>query len=105
MKPKRPKRIGTRLDFWSDKIKSWKSSNLSQSEYCRKNNLDINLFSKWKRRLSKNNFIKIDSKRLSFSTTEYPFEIMIKGKYTIKLMNHFPEDDLKKIISVIGGEV
>jgi hypothetical protein len=105
MKQKNPKHYVKRQDFWKDHIRSWEISKLSQSDYCKGNNLDINLFSKWKHRLLSNNFVEIDSKEVSFPKNEYPIEILINNKYSIKLVQDFPLDDLKKIISVIGGDI
>lgn len=44
------KRIGR--DGWKQHIEQWKSSGLSQSEYCRRNDLNSKYFSNWKRKLS-----------------------------------------------------
>lgn len=104
MKQKGTKNKLTRSDFWKDQIRSWRSSDLSQSEYCRKNRLDINLFSKWKHRFSGINFVPIKSKPADFQKNEFSFELLINDKYKLKLMPDFSTDDLKKIMEVLRGE-
>ena len=39
--------------FWKEQIQSWQESSLTQTEYCRKNNLIPHRFTYWKRRIVK----------------------------------------------------
>ncbi len=40
------------VDFWKEQIEKWKSSGLTNSEYCRLNNLNLRNFYNWKIRIS-----------------------------------------------------
>lgn len=95
-----------RLDFWNNQIKSWKESGLSQSEYCRQNNIDEQLFSKWKIRLSKNNenkFVRVPVKLKNSFSNLSEIELLIKENYTIKVHSGFNPETLKRLIKVIEG--
>jgi hypothetical protein len=95
-----------RLDFWKNQIKSWKESGLSQSEYSRQNNIDEQLFSKWKIRLSKNiesNFVQITAAIKKDFLNEPELELVIKENYSIKVHSGFNPETLKKLIKVIEG--
>jgi len=39
--------------FWKEQIQNWQESNLTQVEYCRKNNLIPHRFTYWKNRIVK----------------------------------------------------
>jgi len=92
-----------RQDFWSVHIKSWKSSGQSQSEYCRRNNLDINLFSKWKHRNVNAGFIEVKAK-VPKHIDYYDFiEISVHDDYKIKIKPNFDEETLRRVLSLLGG--
>ena len=39
--------------FWSEQVKLWQSTDLTQRAYCEKNNLPFHRFNYWKRKLTK----------------------------------------------------
>ncbi|MBW1700455.1 MAG: hypothetical protein JRK26_27195 [Deltaproteobacteria bacterium] len=41
-----------RIERWKGRIKEWKSSSLTQSEYCRYHNLSYHKFRYWKKQLT-----------------------------------------------------
>ena len=95
-----------RQDYWQNKIKLWEEGGLSQSEYCRQNNIDQQQFSKWKIRLSKNTknkFVRINVKLRKDFPNPACLELVIKENYTIKIHSDFNPDTLKKLIETIGG--
>jgi hypothetical protein len=40
----------TKQDYWQEHIASWKTSGLTQKEYCRANSLSVQSFGYWKRK-------------------------------------------------------
>jgi hypothetical protein len=94
----------TRHEFWSGHIKSWKSGNLTQSEYCRKNKLDINLFSKWKRRNIKSGFVEVKTKVPEYTDANDFIEISVHDIYKIKVTRDFDNEALRKILNLLGGD-
>jgi len=53
----------TKSILWQERITGWQESGMSQSQYCRENDLPLGTFYYWKRRLSlkqsKNKFIQV----------------------------------------------
>lgn len=91
-----------RLDFWSNHISSWKTGSLSQSEYCRKNNLDINLFSKWKQRLY-SRFVEVKANISTKAVTDTVIEIEVNDIFRVKIKPDFDVETTRKILSILGG--
>lgn len=89
--------------FWSNHVELWKTSKLTQVEYCRQNKVDEQLFSKWKIRLSgskdKNKFVEVPKKQLNQFLITDEIELVIKDQYKIKVHSSFNPETLKKILS------
>ena len=95
-----------RENFWKDKISAWEKSGLNQSEFCKQNNIDKQLFSKWKIRISKNNgnnFVQIPFKIEKDFSSLSEIELIIKEQYKIKVQSNFDPETLKKLIKTIEG--
>ena len=93
-------------DFWKEQVEKWGASDLSQSEYCRLNNLNKVSFSKWRNKLfpnqeiSKSDFISIQVDK----TTQYSeIELFFKEDFKFKLKADFDRELLKKLLEVIGS--
>lgn len=43
--------IHRKAEYWQDKINHWKSSNLTQAEFCHQNGLAMSTFHKWQKKL------------------------------------------------------
>jgi len=101
------KRNQERRSYWHDQFESWEKSGIPQSEYCRQNNIDIHLFSKWKNKLSKNNelkgnkFVQIPQKTTNELSKPSEIELAIKDQYKIKVANNFDPETLKKLVSTL----
>jgi hypothetical protein len=99
-----------RHTFWTKTIQVWEESNLTQAEYCRKNSLDEQLFSKWKIRLYKSNkkdlakFVEIKPDPEDIISVRDDIELIIKDVYKIKIKPDFDRENLKRILSILGGE-
>jgi hypothetical protein len=110
MNQKFNKRSNERYIFWAQTIQTWMESNLTQSEYCRKNNLDEQLFSKWKIRLQKANkkksvkFVEIKTGSSDAFSSKDDIELVVNDKYKIKIKPDFNKDSLKNILSLLGDE-
>jgi len=90
-------KLETRLElkkFWQTHLLQWKESRLSQSNYCKKNNLQVHRFSYWKRKLTekinslpsnKSGFIQLPAIRvhpspgISTLSLHLPNKLQIKG--------------------------
>ena len=49
----RAQEVAEKRKFWKEQIENWQKSNLTQAEFCRKNNLILHQFGYWKRKTIK----------------------------------------------------
>ena len=98
-----------RFEFWSEQMKLWKESNLSQAVYCKNNNLDQQLFSKWKIRIlnlnddQKTKLVRIPAKLKNDFSVNGQIELIIKDKYKINIHSGFDQNTLKSLMETIEG--
>lgn len=86
---------------WNVIISDWKKSNLSQAQYCKLNNLNQNLFSKWKIKLGDMGGINFVEIKLPELKTGQELYIQI-GKYSIIVKPDFNKELLKEVLEIIG---
>ena len=68
--------------FWEEHINRWNKRGISQAEYCRNNNLNQNMFSKWKNKIIPKNVVKANEfveLKVSEITKESEIEVIIGG--------------------------
>ena len=88
-------------DFWKTHIESWQQSNLSQAEYCRRNNLSIKSFGYRKRRI-----LRSPEQSLSFvpvtiqaePVTTFSLQLVLLNGLKIEVTDDFNPVLLKKLI-------
>lgn len=91
--------------YWEKHIILWQESNLSQSEYCRQNNIPLKSFCNWKRKLISNltparPFIEL---RGQYSAQEEYFELQIDSMLTMRIRESIRPDLLQNIIIAVRG--
>lgn len=89
--------------FWEGHLRQWKSSGLSQAEYCRENELNSKTFGYWKR---KKKFagdalclVEIPVQRqpiVSYCST--PVRLMVGSRYRIEVEKNFDTEALDQLI-------
>ena len=94
-----------RIKYWQTHIANWKRSHQNQADYCRKNSLNTDLFSRWKNRLSKDE-IESPLVELKLDTISSPYlDLIIHDKIKIRLKDNFNPDLLKNILILLGIEL
>jgi hypothetical protein len=94
--------------FWSDHIKRWEGSGLSQIDYCRANNLSRHHFTYWKcKNNRKNNPVKFISVVTKSSTSSLnsiiePLKVHVGDKYRIEVGEGFSEETLVRLINTLS---
>ncbi|HPO50462.1 MAG TPA: hypothetical protein PLO89_09080 [Spirochaetota bacterium] len=94
------------VDFWKEQIKKWESSGLTNSDYCRLNNLNLRNFYNRKikisgqEKLSKSDFLKIE---LGGAIEATEIEFVFKEDFKFKLKPRFDKKLLAEILDTIGG--
>lgn len=95
--------------YWGDQIKQWSESGLSQSEYCRINNLKSNRFTYWKIKLTKENlpteFVQVPSPQVR-ELLPHPAPAMLKLNIDtglqIEIPDGFSQATLARALEVLG---
>ena len=98
---------------WEDHINSWKRSQLSKAEYCRKNQISYHTFNYWKKRLEKPTppspitLVKLDeTKNLTTSfqkqnvTSLSPIRFWVKD-FCIEVDNNFSPTVLSQLVQTL----
>jgi hypothetical protein len=95
---------------WAAHIEAWKSSNLSQVEYCRQKDLSRPQFTYWKCKLRKKadpvSFVPIlgASFRSQIQRNHSaPIKLIIDNRYQIEIGEGFSPDTLSTLIRTLGG--
>lgn len=91
--------------YWEKHLAAWQGSNLSQSEYCRQNNIPLKSFCNWKRKLISNlppstPFIELIGQ---YSAQEEYFELQLDSILTLRIRESIRPDLLQNIITAIRG--
>lgn len=91
--------------FWEKHIKLWRSSSLTQVEYCRQNNLKIKSFGYWKRRLKdlseEIRFVPVAFNPPVATNPGVPLKVAVNGRYCIEVPDGFSPDTLKTVLRVM----
>lgn len=98
--------LAEKIDFWKNHLSYWKQSKLSQAEYCRQNNLNKCLFSKWKIKLfnEKENkpFIEIPIENFTKESSKNGIELVINDSIKVMLDKNYNEELLIKLLKTMG---
>ncbi|MGB3209453.1 MAG: hypothetical protein WBB19_01990 [Desulforhopalus sp.] len=93
--------------YWQQQIRNWKTSGLSQKQFCRRESLALSTFSYWKRRTEILEAEKIKFYPLSIPPSITPpvdsglLLLINKKKFAIELKEEFSPTALKKLISAL----
>ena len=96
-----------RRSYWENHIEKYCRSNLTQSAYCKQNNISYWSFNNWKRRIEKESgktglteiSKKIDRDLIPVNSS---LEIVINNSLKIKIPDNFNPETLKKLMQVLG---
>jgi hypothetical protein len=101
--------------FWQEHIKSWEDSGLSQSEYCRLNNLISNRFCYWKKKITRSSkksqsFVPVPvsavnnfSEQTEIAVYDSGLTILLDNNIKIRLENNFNPATLSRAVVTLGG--
>ena len=107
----REERNREKQEFWSNHIKAWEKSSLSQIEYCKENSLSRHRFTYWKSKQTKKSegitFMPVFNgpmPRLQKTTHDFaPLKLILREKYRIEIGDGFSSTTLQKLIYSIEG--
>ena len=101
---------GSRRRFWERHVESWRLSNLSQAQYCRRHGLSPQSFSYWKNRIelsSPMSHALVELPLCSFSEKTTPessagITIRVGECYRVEISRGFDADALERVLRVVG---
>ena len=99
--------IDEKRKLWLQDIESWGKSGLTQSEFCKINNIKLSTFTSRRKslgkRFKKNKLAQIPPKTVQNSiTNNSSMELEIKNLLTVKINHDFNPDLLKKLLETLG---
>lgn len=90
--------------FWEEQLQEWKSSGLSQADYCRRQGLSIKSFGYWKRRLSAGNLslslVEVRAFHAVCSPSK-PLKLEVGGRFGIEIDRDFDAETLHRLLKVL----
>ena len=106
------KKKTSRSVYWQKHISEWSESNLTQAEYCRRNNLSAAAFNWWKRQLRKKSktkkdssismqFVEVHGVHPAHSDNDETYEILLSQNRAIRVGHIFDSDVLKRLIAAV----
>jgi hypothetical protein len=93
--------------FWENHVEEWKTSGLTQSEYCRQKSINRVSFGYWKKIIEQGNsaleLVEVQLKALPvFETPPCPeFCIVLDQHFRIEIAKGFNPDDLEQVVRVL----
>ncbi len=91
--------------FWKQQIQSWQESDLTQVEFCRKNNLIPHRFTYWKNRLVKSakapvSLVQVNMKANFNARPAYasPLRLVFSNQYHVEIDRGFDPVTLRQLV-------
>ena len=102
------KDLEERHRFWEHHLREWRSSGLSQAEYCRRNNVNAKSFLYWKRREKAAGepirLVEVPVQRqmpAPIPSLCIPVRLLVGNRYRIELEKNFDTNALEQLISFL----
>lgn len=97
-----------RRRFWEQHLREWKSSGLSQAEYCRQNKVSPKSFLYWKRREKAVSepvcLVEVPVQRqplVPIPSPSTPVRLLVGNRYRIEIEKNFNADALDQLLSFL----
>ena len=94
-------------EWWIRHVDAWRSSGLSQAEYSKRHGLVASSLARWAsnlRREAGGSLVEV-GKGLAAQVRERPIELMVDGRYLMRLWPGFNRDHLGEVLSVLEDRV
>ena len=98
-----------RRKYWTAQVQRWKESGLTQREYCKKEDLSIERFGAWKRRLDHENqgdsgcLVAVPSKIVSSALFTRPaLGLVVDERYRVEIPDAFSPSTLEAVLQVLS---
>lgn len=101
----RTEELAEKRKFWKEQIQSWQESDLTQVEYCRKNNLIPHQFTYWKNRIVKSSEAPVSlvqvNMKANFNANPVhtsPLRLVFSNQYHVEIDRGFDPVTLRQLV-------
>lgn len=100
------KDIVARRRYWNEQVERWRSSGLTQKEYCGKEGISLERFGAWKRRIDRkeqNGTLVAIPSRITFSALRTAaLRLEVNDRYRIEIPDAFSPVTLETVLQVLN---
>jgi hypothetical protein len=100
---------GERHQYWTNQVQQWRKSGLTQKGYCIKEDISLERFGSWKRRLdmAKQNgargFVTVPAKTVSSALlTRAALGLVVDERYRVEIHDAFSPSTLEAVLQVLS---
>lgn len=98
-----------RREYWNDQVQSWRSSGLTQKEYCEREGLSLERFGSWKRRLDRETqvgggaIVAVPSRIVSSAlfASRSALGLLVNERYRLEIPDTFSPATLEAVLQVL----
>lgn len=101
-------RTGKSREYWRGEVERWRSSGLTQKEYCSKEGLSLERFGTWKRRLEREDnsgaLVAVPTGIVSSAlhTSRRMLSVVVDERYRIEIPDAFTPITLQNVLQVLS---
>lgn len=99
-----------RCQFWRYHTNGWSMSGITQTAYCRKNNLKSNRLTYWKNKFKRQNlpveFVQVPQDKIAAAPgikTNEVLRLNIDSEFQIEIPDNFSQSTLTQVLEVLRG--
>ena len=95
-------------EWWSRHVAGWRSSGLTQAEYARRHGITVGSLGRWSGRLkgevAGTDLVEIKSPAVGETGLARPIELVVEGRYLLRLWPGTDSGHLREVLSVLEGQ-
>ena len=98
-----------RRQYWTDQVKQWRSSSLTQKQYCSKEGISLERFGAWKRRLDREGqkqtgaLIAVPSRIVSSALHNAgTLKLVVNERYRVEIPDAFSPVTLETVLHILN---
>ena len=103
-------RAGKSREYWRGEVHRWRSSGLTQKEYCNKEGISLERFGTWKRRFDREGagcagaLVAVPSKIVSSALMERrpALGLVVSERYRVEIPDTFSPATLERVLQVLA---
>jgi len=93
-------------EFWTRHVKGWRSSGLTQAQYCRRHRLLKGTLGYWASTLNKSKakgtaLVEVGHTEVKTEGRHSPIELMVQRRYLLRLWPGMESEHLRDVLSVL----